>query len=60
MLMSWYKNDVLIEEKEKEFNYTLNRVRMSDAGNYTCEVKNDFGSIQHRFNVDVYGKYTYD
>lgn len=55
MLFSWHKNDVLLEERGVDFNYTLSRVKMSDAGNYTCVVKNDFGSIQHKFAVDIYG-----
>jgi len=56
VMISWYKNDVLLGEGGINFNYTLNRIKMSDTGNYTCVVKNDFGSIQHKFNVDVYGK----
>ncbi|XP_050053861.1 fibroblast growth factor receptor 4-like isoform X1 [Aphis gossypii] len=51
----WYKNDVLlIEGGANVNNYTLSQVKLSDAGNYSCIVKNDFGSIQHKFNVDVY------
>lgn len=57
VVFSWYKNDdILLVEGGGEYNYTLDRVKMSDAGNYTCVVKNDFGSIQHRFNVEIYGK----
>ncbi|VVC24470.1 Hypothetical protein CINCED_3A009612 [Cinara cedri] len=51
----WYKNDdVLLFEGSGEHNYTLNRVKMSDTGNYTCVVKNDFGSVQHKFNVEIF------
>lgn len=57
VVFSWYKNDdVLLVEGGGQYDYTLNRVKMSDTGNYTCVVKNDFGSIQHRFNVEIYGK----
>lgn len=55
-MFSWLKNDVLLE-KDIHVNYTLSRVKLSDAGNYTCVVKNDFGSIQHKFHVDIYGKH---
>jgi len=57
-VFSWFKNDELLVEEEGVQNYTLNRARMSDAGNYTCVVKNDFGVIQHKIAVDVYGKIT--
>jgi len=57
VVFSWYRNDsMLVEGGVDVINYTLSRVKLSDAGNYTCVVKNDFGSIQHKFNVDVYGK----
>lgn len=57
VIFSWYKNNVLLIEGDVDVaNYTLNRVKMSDSGNYTCVVKNDFGSIQHKFYVDVYSK----
>lgn len=58
VVFSWYKNEVLLVESGVDTNYTLNHVQMSDAGNYTCVVKNDFGIIQHKFNVDIYGKYS--
>lgn len=55
VVFSWYKNDVLLIEGGADVNnYTLSQVKLSDAGNYSCIVKNDFGSIQHKFNVDVY------
>ncbi|XP_025199425.1 fibroblast growth factor receptor homolog 1-like isoform X2 [Melanaphis sacchari] len=55
VVFSWYKNELLLIEGGADVNnYTLSQVKLSDAGNYTCIVKNDFGSIQHRFNVDVY------
>lgn len=55
VMFSWLKNDELLEEGVL-VNHTLNRVKLSDTGSYTCVVKNDFGSIQHKFHVDVYGK----
>jgi len=61
VVFSWYKNDSLLFEGGANVNnYTSSQVKLSDAGNYTCVVKNDFGSIQHKFNVDVYGKDDYN
>uniref|UniRef100_A0A2S2Q3V2 receptor protein-tyrosine kinase n=1 Tax=Sipha flava TaxID=143950 RepID=A0A2S2Q3V2_9HEMI len=54
LMISWFKNNVLLVEESILVNYTLNRVKLSDAGSYTCVVKNDFGSIQHKFHVDIY------
>ncbi|KAL4112399.1 hypothetical protein QTP88_016198 [Uroleucon formosanum] len=55
VVFSWYKNDSLLVEGGADVNnYTLSQVKLSDAGNYTCLVKNDFGSIQHKFSVNVY------
>jgi len=28
-----------------------------DSGKYTCTVSNDYGSINHTFNVEVIGEY---
>jgi len=56
VVSSWSKNDELLVEDEGVRNYTLTRARPSDAGEYACVVKNDFGVIQHKFAVDVYGK----
>lgn len=53
MVFSWHKNGALLAETD--VNHTLSRAKLSDAGNYTCTVKNDYGSVQHRFNVEVYG-----
>lgn len=57
-MFSWFKNgELLVEGDSNVTNYILSRAKMSDAGNYTCIVKNDFGIIQHNFNVEVYSEY---
>jgi hypothetical protein len=61
---SWYKNDKLLVERKAiidginmfDNDYNSKSVRLSDAGNYKCVVKNTIGSIQFKFNVVVYGK----
>ncbi|XP_026810570.1 hemicentin-1-like isoform X2 [Rhopalosiphum maidis] len=59
---SWYKNDKLLVERKAivdgfhrfDNDYNSKSVRLSDAGNYKCVVKNTMGSIQFKFNVVVY------
>ncbi|CAI6343343.1 unnamed protein product [Macrosiphum euphorbiae] len=59
---SWSKNNELLNEKKAiiegfgaiDNEYSLKLSKLSDAGNYTCVVKNKYGSIQNQFTVIVY------
>ncbi|XP_026810548.1 uncharacterized protein LOC113552077 isoform X1 [Rhopalosiphum maidis] len=59
---SWYKDGNLLVKRKAILEgvqfidnyYTSKSVRLSDAGNYKCVVKNSKGSIQFKFNVGVY------
>ncbi|XP_050546487.1 fibroblast growth factor receptor homolog 1-like isoform X2 [Daktulosphaira vitifoliae] len=55
VVFTWFKNDEIIVQGDVDVaNYTLKRVKINDSGNFTCVIKNDFGSIQHKFNIAVY------
>uniref|UniRef100_A0A2S2P6K8 Hemicentin-1 n=1 Tax=Schizaphis graminum TaxID=13262 RepID=A0A2S2P6K8_SCHGA len=59
---SWYKDGNLLVKRKAILDsidfidnyYTSKSVRLSDAGNYKCVVKNSEGSIKFKFNVGVY------
>lgn len=59
----WYKDNKPLESRRVDHRMNashpilqLNSLVLSDNGNYTCRVRNKFGSIENSFIVVVNGK----
>lgn len=59
--ITWWRNN---EEPTKSLGVIRNRwilklenLVLQDAGNYTCQVCNNFGCINHVFKLDVIGEF---
>lgn len=61
--ISWFRNGKALVLTSgmiiSNYTLTLNDLLPRHSGNYTCEVKNKWGSIHHTFNVKIKGKKYY-
>lgn len=60
--ITWYKNGLIPKRQFGEIRYGPYSLRfedvvMEDGGEYKCVVCNDFGCINHTYNVAVVGKF---
>nr|Q95YM9.1 RecName: Full=Fibroblast growth factor receptor; Short=HrFGFR; Flags: Precursor [Halocynthia roretzi]BAB59007.1 FGFR [Halocynthia roretzi] len=56
----WYKNDLIVQKNDRVGGYKyrnqvliLESVVLSDKGNYMCVARNEYGSINHTYQLDV-------
>jgi hypothetical protein len=57
----WLKNGQAMSEEEfglirNIMKMTLKDLKISDSGNYTCQVTNQFGKLDRTFSLKVLGK----
>lgn len=62
--IKWFKDGNQMEldynkyiEEDEQWSFIIPNIGRKDAGNYTCVVKNQYGTITHTCNVQVYGKF---
>ncbi len=65
LFFQWYKNDeILVSNPESNFridssadysNFIIAKVHRSDSGNYSCLVRNPFGSDSQSVRLNVRG-----
>ena len=51
-----HRSDETITPGRYHYNIHFNRVDVADGGNYTCVVKNSFGTLTHSYVFYVRGK----
>ncbi|CAH1393820.1 unnamed protein product [Nezara viridula] len=59
--IKWFKDGNQMEvdynkyvEEDEQWSFIIPKISRKDAGNYTCVVKNQYGTITHTSNVQVY------
>ncbi|XP_060580222.1 fibroblast growth factor receptor 3-like isoform X2 [Ruditapes philippinarum] len=60
--INWLKNGIPMKEKTgkyifNRYNLTVKYLTREDNGNYTCEVRNEYGSINRTITLEVQKKY---
>lgn len=49
-------HSVFLQVRYATWSIIMDSVVPSDKGNYTCVVENEYGSINHTYQLDVVGK----
>lgn len=54
--VQWYKDGLIVGSGKSQL--VLLNINKHNAGNYSCVVQNQYGTISHTSLLEVYGLYT--